>query len=147
MAAARVGEAGIPIVYLNMVGGQDELVFDGGSFVVDAEARVVASIAPVALLAVATRLLRQGHRFLGGVTVLKGKALTHQGKAAFQKSNKDTDESGDTLAWQEGELYRPVKPSPADLPDSGTVDLELIPYYTWANRGLAYMDVWISLAQ
>ncbi|MGI9225547.1 MAG: NAD+ synthase [Woeseiaceae bacterium] len=32
VAAARVGEAGIPIVYLNMVGGQDELVFDGGSF-------------------------------------------------------------------------------------------------------------------
>ena len=26
---------GVPIVYLNMVGGQDELVFDGGSFVVD----------------------------------------------------------------------------------------------------------------
>jgi NAD+ synthase (glutamine-hydrolysing) len=33
VAATRVGEAGIPIVYLNMVGGQDELVFDGGSFV------------------------------------------------------------------------------------------------------------------
>lgn len=26
---------GVPIIYLNMVGGQDELVFDGGSFVVD----------------------------------------------------------------------------------------------------------------
>ena len=26
---------GVPIVYLNMVGGQDELVFDGGAFVVD----------------------------------------------------------------------------------------------------------------
>jgi NAD+ synthase (glutamine-hydrolysing) len=33
VAATRIGEAGIPIVYLNMVGGQDELVFDGGSFV------------------------------------------------------------------------------------------------------------------
>ena len=32
----RAREAGIPIIYLNMVGGQDELVFDGGSFVMDA---------------------------------------------------------------------------------------------------------------
>jgi NAD+ synthase (glutamine-hydrolysing) len=29
---ARARETGLPIVYLNMVGGQDELVFDGGSF-------------------------------------------------------------------------------------------------------------------
>ncbi len=32
---ARVSETGLPIVYTNMVGGQDELVFDGGSFVLD----------------------------------------------------------------------------------------------------------------
>ena len=31
---ARVNESGLPIVYTNLVGGQDELVFDGGSFVV-----------------------------------------------------------------------------------------------------------------
>ena len=35
MAAARVAESRVPLVYLNMVGGQDELVFDGGSFVAD----------------------------------------------------------------------------------------------------------------
>ena len=28
----RVAETGLPVAYLNMVGGQDELVFDGGSF-------------------------------------------------------------------------------------------------------------------
>jgi NAD+ synthase (glutamine-hydrolysing) len=33
---ARVNEVRIPAVYLNMVGGQDELVFDGGSFAMDA---------------------------------------------------------------------------------------------------------------
>lgn len=33
----RARESGLPIVYVNLVGGQDELVFDGGSFVVDAE--------------------------------------------------------------------------------------------------------------
>jgi NAD+ synthase (glutamine-hydrolysing) len=37
VAATRIEEAGIPIVYLNMVGGQDELVFDGGSFVMATE--------------------------------------------------------------------------------------------------------------
>jgi NAD+ synthase (glutamine-hydrolysing) len=30
----RVLEAGVPVVYANLVGGQDELVFDGGSFVI-----------------------------------------------------------------------------------------------------------------
>jgi len=33
----RVAETGIPVVYVNHVGGQDELVFDGGSFVMDAD--------------------------------------------------------------------------------------------------------------
>src|SRR5690606_31022020 len=37
---ARVAEAGIPIVYVNQVGGQDELVFDGGSCVVDAQGQL-----------------------------------------------------------------------------------------------------------
>ena len=32
---------GVPIVYLNAVGGQDELVFDGGSFVVDKNGEVI----------------------------------------------------------------------------------------------------------
>ena len=32
----RVAECGVPVVYLNLCGGQDELVFDGNSFVMDA---------------------------------------------------------------------------------------------------------------
>ena len=31
----------VPIIYLNMVGGQDELVFDGGSFVVDSSGKII----------------------------------------------------------------------------------------------------------
>jgi NAD+ synthase len=34
---ARVTESGLPLVYLNQVGGQDELVFDGSSFVLNAD--------------------------------------------------------------------------------------------------------------
>ena len=36
-AIARVVESGLPLVYLNQIGGQDELVFDGGSFVLNAD--------------------------------------------------------------------------------------------------------------
>jgi NAD+ synthase (glutamine-hydrolysing) len=37
----RARENGIPIIYANLVGGQDELVFDGGSFVVDARGGLI----------------------------------------------------------------------------------------------------------
>ena len=36
-AVARVTETGLPLVYVNQVGGQDELVFDGASFVINAD--------------------------------------------------------------------------------------------------------------
>lgn len=42
LAVARATETGLPLVYVNQVGGQDELVFDGGSFALDAERRLVA---------------------------------------------------------------------------------------------------------
>ena len=37
IAAARVAETGLPLAYLNRVGGQDELVFDGASFVLNGD--------------------------------------------------------------------------------------------------------------
>ena len=41
--ALRVGEAGrVPLVYGNLVGGQDEVVFDGSSFVLDASGELIA---------------------------------------------------------------------------------------------------------
>ena len=40
---ARVREVGVPLVYVNLVGGQDELVFDGASFVTDAHGTVTQS--------------------------------------------------------------------------------------------------------
>ncbi|ALA18395.1 MULTISPECIES: NAD+ synthase [unclassified Chelatococcus] len=38
IAAARVTETGLPMAYLNQVGGQDELVFDGASFILNGDA-------------------------------------------------------------------------------------------------------------
>ena len=45
MLAERAVEAGCPLVYVNQVGGQDELVFDGGSMVFDGTGQLVASAA------------------------------------------------------------------------------------------------------
>ena len=39
--AKRAQETGMPFIYVNLVGGQDELVFDGNSFAVDATGRLV----------------------------------------------------------------------------------------------------------
>ncbi|AOK54434.1 NAD+ synthase [Burkholderia stagnalis] len=41
---ARIRETGLPMVYVNLVGAQDELVFDGGSFVLDAAGELVAKM-------------------------------------------------------------------------------------------------------
>ena len=42
LAVARIAESGLPLVYVNQVGGQDELVFDGASFVLDADCNLRA---------------------------------------------------------------------------------------------------------
>ena len=39
----RIQEAKIPIVYVNQVGGQDELIFDGGSMVIAADGNVLSN--------------------------------------------------------------------------------------------------------
>ncbi len=40
VVAQRVKETGLPTVFLNLIGGQDELMFDGNSFVMDANGAV-----------------------------------------------------------------------------------------------------------
>ncbi len=43
-AVARVSESGLPLVYVNQVGGQDELVFDGASFVLNGDCGLAAHL-------------------------------------------------------------------------------------------------------
>ena len=45
VARARVSETGLPMAYLNRVGGQDELVFDGASFVLNADGTMAHQMA------------------------------------------------------------------------------------------------------
>jgi len=40
LTQARAHEIGVPLVYVNLVGGQDELIFDGATFVTDAQGAV-----------------------------------------------------------------------------------------------------------
>jgi NAD+ synthase (glutamine-hydrolysing) len=40
----EIGATGLPFVYVNAVGGQDELVFDGGSFVLNSDGLVATSM-------------------------------------------------------------------------------------------------------
>lgn len=41
ITAARVKETGLPLIYVNQVGGQDEIVFDGASFILNEEGRII----------------------------------------------------------------------------------------------------------
>ena len=42
MLSTRAADASVPVVYVNLVGGQDELVFDGGSLVFDEQGQLMA---------------------------------------------------------------------------------------------------------
>src|SRR6202047_4015038 len=44
ISVAGVTECGLPLIYLNQVGGQDELVFDGASFALNADLSVAAQL-------------------------------------------------------------------------------------------------------
>ena len=68
LVAARVTEAGRPLVYLNQVGGQDELVFDGASLIVNAD-RTVAWALPAWEEKV---VVTEWHREVGGWVCLPG---------------------------------------------------------------------------
>ncbi len=58
-AIARVTETGLPLAYVNQVGGQDELVFDGASFVLNANCSLAVQ-APDWSEAVVTTKWRRG---------------------------------------------------------------------------------------
>ncbi len=61
VATARVVESGLPLVYLNQVGGQDELVFDGASFIVNADCSVAGTL-PAFVETVARTVFRRETR-------------------------------------------------------------------------------------
>jgi NAD+ synthase len=71
IAVARVVESGLPLIYLNMVGGQDELVFDGASFVLNADRSAGAQLPTFREAVALTEWKREGGRWrcIGGPAV------------------------------------------------------------------------------
>ena len=65
---ARVVETGLPLVYVNMVGGQDDQVFDGGSFVLNPGGALAVSLPmfETGLVHVDFELTGQGWRAVAG---------------------------------------------------------------------------------
>ena len=59
ITVARVVESGLPIIYLNMVGGQDELVFDGASFALNADCSVAMQLPAFREMLAVTRWRRE----------------------------------------------------------------------------------------
>jgi len=59
LVVARVTETGLPLAYLNQIGGQDELVFDGGSFALNAD-RTLALQMPMFEEAIANTTWQRG---------------------------------------------------------------------------------------
>ena len=78
---------------------------------------------------------------LGGVTVLDGRAMTREEKERLAPGG-----AANAGGWT-GSLYRPLPPRRPPVPAEGTVDIRLIPYFAWANRGVPFMEVWIPLAR
>jgi NAD+ synthase len=60
LAVARVSESGLPLAYVNQVGGQDELVFDGASFVINSDLGLAAQLPSFAETVALTRWRREG---------------------------------------------------------------------------------------
>ena len=60
LAVARVTESGLPLIYVNQIGGQDELVFDGASFALDAGRNLCAQAPAWRESVVLTRWRRGG---------------------------------------------------------------------------------------
>ena len=44
LAKSRVTESGLPLIYLNQLGGQDEVVYDGASFVLNADGAIALAL-------------------------------------------------------------------------------------------------------
>jgi NAD+ synthase len=61
IAVARVTESGLPVLYVNQIGGQDELVFDGASFALHADRSLALQLPAFRECVVTTRWQRAGN--------------------------------------------------------------------------------------
>ena len=58
---ARITESGLPLLYVNQVGGQDELVFDGASFALNADRSIAFQLSAFKEIVITTQWSRSGN--------------------------------------------------------------------------------------
>jgi NAD+ synthase (glutamine-hydrolysing) len=75
----RVRDCGLPMVYVNLLGGQDELVFDGGSFVMNAAGEIVQRAPPY-----------EEGLYLAEIDLVNGKAVPRPGAIAPLLSEEES---------------------------------------------------------
>jgi NAD+ synthase (glutamine-hydrolysing) len=73
----RISESGLPLVFVNLIGGQDELVFDGNSFVMDASGEVTVRAPAFTEGLYVVDLVKDAH---GRVTPERGEITPLQGQ-------------------------------------------------------------------
>jgi DUF1680 family protein len=84
----------------------------------------------------------EGTGVLKGITVLIAKGLNEEEYKSYVGNLPVPPPAIDSSGWRDV-LYRKYEPSGTPVPEKASVNLTLVPYYAWANRGQAYMTVWI----
>jgi NAD+ synthase len=74
-AKARIKETGLPLIYVNQVGGQDELVFDGGSFVMNEKGKITHQLPVFEEAMACTSQKADAKRFTTEATIYKALLL------------------------------------------------------------------------
>ncbi len=102
MLSDRARENGVMVAYTNMVGGQDELVFDGHSLIIDERGNVLA------------RGLQFAEDFIVFDLPINAERSTRTGRAKFRKTPVGRSPlSVDTIILRKSDLQRARRPVPA----------------------------------
>lgn len=109
LLAARAKESGVSILYLNLVGGQDEIVFDGHSFVVNKSGEISERLPgfteSVAILKVSTRAGSRG-RIGGRMAIARARRKTAGGSEEAQDEPVEEETGDEALLEPDKDVYR-----------------------------------------
>ena len=142
VAVARVTETGLPLLYVNQVGGQDELVFDGASFVLNADRQLAVQMPAweEALVVVEMRRTPRGWRCEPGPRALLevGEAAAYQACMLGLRDYVDKNGfPGVVLGLSGGVNSALCAALAADALGPGRVHCVMLPYRFTSNESLA----------
>ena len=130
MLRPRARAAGVPLVYLNLVGGQDELVFDGGSLVIDGAGDVLYRAPQLEedLFWVDVPLSEEGRSDVQATVVSRGTLLEGEPAALpeLREPLGPTEEVYRALCLGLGDYFRKIGFARVVLGLSGGIDSALV---------------------